>query len=193
MNNNNDILYKEKYLKYKQKYLELKTQEGGLLYLNYGEYLFFYRSQDVDTDTNKTPLLKSLEEHNGQIVNAKPDLTKIGNEITNNGTGYYFKKGAKDAILFKSATSKIIKNVKQVYKKARGQDITTPPILGLLPKIPLDSSSGPNKKNLTLLMNKMLDELNEKVQSNDVTFDRVILGTIGLSGHVVKLLYPSKV
>jgi hypothetical protein len=43
-----DDIYYEKYLKYKAKYLALKEQEGGLLTLKSGTYVFFCNSKYVD-------------------------------------------------------------------------------------------------------------------------------------------------
>ena len=60
----NDIYY-EKYLKYKAKYLALKQQEGGLVTLKSGTYVFFCNSKykdQPDQDYRCSVPLKVLQE-----------------------------------------------------------------------------------------------------------------------------------
>jgi len=173
----NEMLYKEKYLKYKQKYLELK-QEGGLVYLNNGQYLFLYNTDGINTNT---PLLKMLEDNDGSLKNTKVDLTKIGNEITNEGLGYYFQKGTKKAILFKSFSGKLLKKTKNLYKTATGKEIRQPdaPL-----EIPLQISDL-IKNNMKSIADQIITTLSEK----GITINRVLHGTVGWSGHDINNYY----
>ena len=176
------MLYKEKYLKYKQKYLELKKQEGGLVYLNNGEYLFFYNSEDV---SEKTPLLKNLEENEGKLVNAKPDLTKIGNEITNYGIGYYFQKGTKNALLLKSLSSKVLKSTKNLYKAAVGKTLREPTFK---PQVLVDTLLKTQRIHPNQL-NQIKDVIKTELEKEQININRVIHGTVGFSGHVINNFY----
>ena len=84
MENENENIYKQKYLKYKQKYINLVEQLGGILYKP-GKYVFLFNSSILNSNT---PLLNSIEQYN--TLN-KPDINKITNEIGNNNGWYYYK------------------------------------------------------------------------------------------------------
>jgi hypothetical protein len=63
---NDELLYKQKYLKYKAKYIELKNQEGGTL--DNGPFLLFY-NREISTD--------SIIEANRNFISTINDNNKI--------------------------------------------------------------------------------------------------------------------
>lgn len=79
MNNNisnNELLYKQKYLKYKSKYIELKNQEGGTL--DNGPFLLFY-NKEIASDS-----IIEANKHYISMINDNNKIPKNNEKSKNN-------------------------------------------------------------------------------------------------------------
>ena len=101
------LIYRDKYIKYKKKYLDLVEQLGGIIYKP-GEYIFFYNSSIINENKGHTKEKLSTLEHNNKL--AKVDYNKITDEIGNNN-GWYYVVGSKEWKKIQSSTKIVSKKI----------------------------------------------------------------------------------
>jgi hypothetical protein len=93
--NNDELLYKQKYLKYKQKYLELKAQQGGSFIPGY--YFIFYNSNELNTfesnDSEKKEFVQKLKNKSYKLNDKTIPFGKFSKIFK---SGIYFKNKSKE-------------------------------------------------------------------------------------------------
>lgn len=108
---NQDDMYREKYLKYKAKYLELK-QEGGLLTLKNGIFAFFC-SSDVANQICST------------VHGRSPSVAQLNQMLESYGTTYRGKNGDRELTFVKRSSMKRLQDNAGTYVSKGAKAITS--------------------------------------------------------------------